>query len=115
MLIATWWEDYRGWVEEQAAQQGLSDADATAFRAHVAHLVEGKAWMAAQQQALGRAGHVVFSGRDLQTALDRTISQRPRPLADGSLPGTPRHVHRSMRERLASVGIEAGPEEASPA
>lgn len=124
-LVEDWWRDHSEWVDEAIRRQGFGADDAAAFRGHVGQVVGERAWVAAQHQARGRAHHVVISESDLQSAIDRTTSQRStageyrstRQVTGGQDIGTamqrltgrgpaPRHVERTMGERLASVGLD---------
>lgn len=122
-LVEDWWRDHGDWVEDAIRRQGFGADDAAAFRGHIGHVVGERAWVAAQHQARGRAHHVVISEADLQSAIDRTTSQRSgagratAQLLGGQNLGTamqrltgrgpaPRHVERSMGERLTSVGLD---------
>lgn len=125
-LVAAWWEAHGAAIAERSDAEGFAGAEAASFRRQIEDLIATRAWTVAQHLALGHAAEVTFAPKDLEDAVERTISQRgigdwgmtPRLFGrsagdaarQGSpqlgAPRSPRHVPRTMVERYSALGLD---------
>lgn len=110
-LEDAWWRDNANIVD--SFLDSFDEDDRLHARGHLRRIIEERAWIAGQHQALGRSAYVQLNTNDLETIRGRVASQRRHAeqvkAATHSIGEGLKPLHVPMREQVAKEEQESLP------